>query len=244
MDNRYSEIRKQVFSTPISLDLQLIEIIEDFDSHKFLKNPAGQNIHLYLTLFVKTLAEQYFLKPIQDLAILDWGCGKGHVTYLLNKLGGKPTSCDIDADATDSSFGQETPILDKTDISVVRLTHESDLPFKQDSMDIVLSFGVLEHVVNDLESLKELNRILKSEGLLFCFNLPYQFSWTQNLAHARVNYYHDRLYSKHQVGQLLKHTGFKLLDLWHRQLSPKNGVTYPNYRFFESVDQFLPNRPL
>lgn len=106
-------------------------------------------------------------------------------------------------------------------------------------MDVVLSVGVLEHVDNDLESLKEINRILKLGGLFFCFNLPYVFSWTQNLAHIKGNYYHDRLYSKFRVYELLGNTSFELLDMWHRQLLPKNSLKYPAYQFFELLDQFF-----
>ena len=170
---------------------------------------------------------------------MDWGCGKGHVAYLLNKLGARSICCDIQSDSSDSRFGQETPILDKNSIFVEPLSHEYELPFEKESMDVVLSFGVLEHVPNDFESLKEINRILKPTGLFFCFNLPYVFSWTQNLSHIMSNPYHNRLYSKSHVCELLKKTGFDLLDLWHRQLLPKNSIRYPRYQFFESLDQFI-----
>ncbi len=40
---------------------------------------------------------------------------------------------------------------------------------------------------------------------------------------------------------MLANTGFTLLDIWHRQLLPKNTVRYPNYRAFERLDQMLVN---
>lgn len=242
MSDKYSKVRKQVFSTPVDLDPKLIEFVDGTDSHNFLKNPAGQNVYLYLTLFIKRLSEYYFSKKIHELKILDWGCGKGQVTYLLRRLGATPISCDVQSGMSDSSFAQERPILDKVGIVVEPLFHEYALPFESNSMDIILSFGVLEHVPNDFESLKEINRLLKPKGLFFCFNLPYIFSWTQRLAYIRGNYYHDRLYSKSHVFELLKKTGFNLLDFWHRQLFPKNNVRYPYYQLFELLDQFFTNR--
>jgi hypothetical protein len=37
----------------------------------------------------------------------------------------------------------------------------------------------------------------------------------------------------------LNNSGFALLDLWHRQLLPKNNIRYPQYQFFELLDQFF-----
>mgnify|MGYP003875590451 CR=1 FL=1 len=101
------------------------------------------------------------------------------------------------------------------------------------------SYSLIEHVPHDAKSLLEINRVLRPQGLFFCFNLPYKLSWTQNLAHLRGNYYHDRLYSKSQVHQLLDDSSLEVIDLWHRQLLPKNNIRYPQYRLFESIDQHL-----
>jgi len=237
--DRYIEIRKTVFSQAIALDPELTESVQGYDSHNFLINPAGQNIYLYLTLFVKMLVEYHFGQSISELKILDWGCGKGHVSYLLQQLTAQPISCDRLSPDADSSFGQQTPIIDKNQIAVVELDHEYELPFESRSLDVVLSFGVLEHVPHDAKSLLEINRVLRPQGLFFCFNLPYKLSWTQNLAHLRGNYYHDRLYSKSQVHQLLDDSSLEVIDLWHRQLLPKNNIRYPQYRLFESIDQHL-----
>lgn len=170
--------------------------------------------------------------------ILEWGCGKGHISYLMREMGAEITSCDVHG-ADDSSFGQDTPIIKKASIDVVPLEHPYILPFKDASFDIVLSFGVLEHVSNDFESLQEIHRILKPSGLLFCFFLPYHLSWTQRLAHLRGDFYHDRLYSKNIVRELIKQSKLELLDIWHRQLLPKNSISYGNYRTFEFIDQLI-----
>jgi SAM-dependent methyltransferase len=170
---------------------------------------------------------------------LDWGCGKGHVSYLLQKQGLQVISCDVMNNSGDSAYGQTVPIIDTFGINIVPLTHPYQLPFNDNSMDIVLSFGVLEHVTNDLASLQEIERILKPNGLFFCFDLPYVLSWTQKIAHMRGNYYHDRLYSRKSICQLLNLSGLSLLDFWHRQLLPKNSIRYVGYRFWETVDQVL-----
>jgi SAM-dependent methyltransferase len=239
INEEYRKFRKRVFSESFNLDLELVDTVKEFPSHSFLMNPASQNSYLYLTKYVHTLSELHFDKPISDLKILDWGTGKGHITYLLKKIGANPTSCDIKTNSSDSSFGQATPILNRYTIEVKPLEHSFILPFDESSIDIVLSFGVLEHVENDFESLKQINRVLKRNGLFFCFFLPYTFSWTQRLAHIRGNYYHDRLYSKSSIYELLKSSNFYIDDIWHRQLLPKNGISYPRYHLFEQMDQLL-----
>jgi SAM-dependent methyltransferase len=214
-------------------------MIAGVPSHFFLENPAGQNGYLILCHYLKKFSERWFNRRIEDLRVLDWGCGKGQVSFLLRKAGAKVTSCDLATTSDDSSFGQETPILAKAGIPVVSLQHAFQLPFPQESFDIVLSFGVLEHVENDLASLREIHRVLVPSGLFFCFYLPYCLSWTQNLAHLLGNYYHQRLYKESTLQQLLRESDFDVLDIWHRQLFPKNTVRYPGYRLFERLDQIL-----
>jgi len=33
--------------------------------------------------------------------------------------------------------------------------------------------------------------------------------------------------------------GLDLIDIWYRQLFPKNSIRYPEYNLFEDIDQFL-----
>ena len=235
-------IRAASFRRPLAYNEKLEEMVRGEASHFFLANSASQNTYLYQVEFVQTFSEQYFRKPLPELNVLDWGCGKGHVSFLLQERGARVVSCDHFAEGgtdDDSAFGQRTPIIRRAGISVDRLDDPIELPYTDGAFDVVLSFGVLEHVPKDLESLKELRRVLRPGGLLFCFNLPYLLSWTQQLSHLRGGYYHDRLYTKAQTAGLLRRAGYVPLDIWHRQLFPKNNVHYPFYRVFETLDQFL-----
>jgi SAM-dependent methyltransferase len=237
-----AEIRNVSFRKALELDGELQSMVRNFPSHQFLANPASQNAYLYLVDFVQAFSESCFQRPISEISILDWGCGKGQVTFLLRRRGACVTSCDYDggeAPVGDSSFGQDTPILRSAGIAVDRLDDPIQLSYSDESFDVVLSFGVLEHVQSDLESLRELRRVLRPGGMLFCFYLPYFLSWTQRLSHLLGNDYHDRLYSKAAVTELLDKTGYELLDIWYRQLLPKNSLHYPFYRSAEALDQAL-----
>lgn len=229
-------LRKAQFQQRLLLNHQLIEIVKHTDSHAFLTNPAAHNVYLYLTNYVRVCSEAWLKTKLTTLRVLDWGCGKGHISFLLREMGAMVTSCDVTSGA---AFGQDAPIIDRASISVVSLEHPYLLPFNDASFDVVLSFGVLEHVSNDLASLHEIRRVLSPQGLFFCFFLPYYLSWTQRLAHLRGDFYHDRLYSKKLVKHLLTQSQFQLIDLWHRQILPKNRISYVNHHSFESLDRWL-----
>ncbi len=206
-----------------------------FPSHALLANRTSQYIYLYLVHYLSTVAREFIDGNIR---ILDWGCGKGHITYLLRKQFSDITSCDV-VSGEDSSFGQDTPIIAEQQIDVVPLTDAVILPFDDNAFDVVCSFGVLEHVPDDIGSLEELSRVLKPAGLFFCFFLPQRWSWTQRLAHLRGDYYHKRLYTFPQAATMLNSVGLELLDGWRRQLFPKNRINYPFFRQFERFDQLL-----
>jgi SAM-dependent methyltransferase len=239
-------LRTEIFSKSWPLDEEISVTAATLPSHSFLANPSGQYSYVYLTRFVKVLSEKHFSRPFGELSVLDWGCGKGHVSKLLRDLGPKSLdSCDLLAQRDDSAFGQEVPIIREFGIQVKPLEHEYVLPYETEAFDILLSVGVLEHVANEQASLAEITRVLKPGGLFFCFFLPTKYSWTQQVSRWTGDNYHDRLYTEGRVTEILEPTGLKPLDIWYRQLLPKNSPHYPNFRLFERIDQFVTeNTPL
>jgi SAM-dependent methyltransferase len=233
-------LRTRIFSEHWPLDQEIRETAATLPSHSFLANPSGQIPYVYLTRFIKALSEKHFGCPFGELTVLDWGCGKGHVSKLIRDLGPKQLdSCDIMSDRGDASFGQEVPLIERFGIHVRPLQHEYVLPYESATFEVLLSFGVLEHVPNERASLAEVFRVLKPGGVFFCFFLPTALSWTQYISRRQGVNYHDRLYTEGKVNELLRSTGLDLLDMWYRQLLPKNSVHYPNFRLFEKMDQFM-----
>jgi SAM-dependent methyltransferase len=244
--NESVRLRTEVFSKDWPLDEEIRETAATLPSHSFLANPSGQYLYVYLTRYVKALSEKHIGRPFSDLMVLDWGCGKGHVSKLIRDLRPKELhSCDLLSERDDSCFGQEVPLIRRFGIQVKPLQHEYILPYESCSFDVLLSVGVLEHVSNERGSLSEIYRVLKPNGLFFCFFLPTRFSWTQQVCRWMGDNYHDRLYTEHTVKEVLASSGLELLDVWYRQLFPKNSAHYPKFRLFEKVDQFLTeNTPL
>lgn len=231
-----TRLRRQIFSRWWPLDLYLSQVGRELSSHSFLANPAGQQVYLYLNQFAGQLACQWHQRPPAQIRVLDWGCGKGQSTYLLQQQGFNPVSADV------AETEEVRPILERTGIPLIPLEHDYQLPFEDSEFDIVLSFGVLEHVPNDRESLKEIRRVLKPGGLFLCFNLPRATSWIMHLAHLMGNHYHDRLYSTRQTTAMLLEADLPPVALWNRQLLPKNRVAYPRPHVWERLDQWLVER--
>ncbi len=232
------EVRDISFAKKLKPSKKLAKLIDGLegDAYKFLQNPAALNTYLYLCDFVKEYSEIQY--PDRKAKILDWGSGKGQVSLILKDLRMDVTSADVDWD-------EHQDLVKKSKLDITKLEHDYKLPFRSESFDIVLSFGVLEHVPNDIQSLKEINRVLKDDGSFLCFNLPYKTSYRQQIAHMMGNFYHDRLYSKSQVVEKLDKTGFALIGKpWHRQLFPKNSINYPSPNTAEAIDQSLTKTPL
>jgi ubiquinone/menaquinone biosynthesis C-methylase UbiE len=225
--------RSKVFSKWTDAPEEFSQLTAHLPSHSFLANPSGAQPFVYLTNFVAQQVLSWWQVAPSEVKLLDWGCGKGQVSFLLKSLGIQTVAADVPGSEP------ETPLLEASGSPFVPLTHDYQLPFPDESFHSVVSYGVLEHVPNDYESLKEITRVLKPGGLFFVFNLPQSTSWIMRLAHLRGNHYHDRLYNIETTRYQLQCAGLRTIDSWQRQLFPKNCARYPSPRKFEMLDQFL-----
>lgn len=218
---------------PIDKQIQEIAKKSDPAGNKIysllIDNPASHQIYRYLAEFTVAVLEKHFCKPLSGMEILDWGGGKGYASYFLKKKAAKVVLYERD------------DFLHRTLWQKLKLNHvtssEDSLPFPDKKFDSVIAFGVLEHVPHDYESLKELNRVLKDDGLLFIYNLPSKTSYVHKLASMKGVKYHDRLYTRKEITLLLKRTGFNTIGRpWFRQLLPKTHYSYPAPKLFERLD--------
>src|SRR5215210_4587981 len=98
--------------------------------------------------------------------LLDWGCGFGQMTYLLERRGFAVTPFDI---GTPETILPDIPLCRR--LSVVRSAERTTLPFEDAAFDYVLSCGVLEHVEegnmpgDEVRSLQEIARVLRPNGI-------------------------------------------------------------------------------
>jgi ubiquinone/menaquinone biosynthesis C-methylase UbiE len=110
---------------------------------------------------MQTMVLQELGFRLQPAAIvLDFGCGNGALVKAYRELGYEAFGCDLAYKP-----GPEVERLHRT--GLIRLIERKPyrLPFPDESVDIVLSDQVFEHVKNYDETLAEMYRVLKPEGI-------------------------------------------------------------------------------
>ncbi len=90
------------------------------------------------------------------------------------------------------------------------------LPYPAAGFDAVIASGVLEHVPMDYESLKEIHRILRPDGKLVIAYLPNRASAEEWYRRRRSQAFHQRLYRRAGLRDLLLHTGFVPLAIGYQ----------------------------
>ena len=156
--------------------------------------------------------------------LLDWGYGYGQMSYLLRNRGFNVVSYTVESEYPSpwNSFLREHAL------DVVYGEDPVRLPFEDESFDVVLSCGVLEHVEDESGSLLEIQRILRPGGLFVVMMLPNEWSYAEfmarNIFKASA---HDRLYSIKMMCRLLSRFGFRAIRTWYSNTLPKNFTPLP-----------------
>ena len=127
-------------------------------SHVFIKYVEKLRLRKITNLIELHIKKNNLIDP----TILEVGCGTGHV---LEEI--------ADRIATKELIGID-PLDWWLDKAKARLGNKAklvkgfaeDLPFENNSMDIVICTEVIEHVINPTVVLRELKRVLKNEGLI------------------------------------------------------------------------------
>jgi SAM-dependent methyltransferase len=174
------------------------------------------------TLEYEAVAER--LAGEAEQPVLDWGCGAGEMTALLNQRGVAVESFDyrageplreltLEAGGGASAFVSGDPVA---------------LPFADGRFGSVLALGVLEHVQFPDRSLVELRRVLRPGGRLYIYKLPNRRSYLEALARRRGRYYHgsdafDRVYDARAAQERVACAGFRVERCVRTNMLPLEG---------------------
>lgn len=111
-----------------------------------------------------------FIEINGNQAFLEVGCGNGVVTrYVAREYGYSVTGIDIDPAQIDQAR-KDTDGINSIRYYEAEATH---LPCKDGEFDIVLSIGVLHHIENWLDALREVKRVLKHGGYFLYADIIY-----------------------------------------------------------------------
>ena len=152
----------------------------------------------------------YDLKKRQP-RILDVGCGTGANLEMLSQFG--------EAEGVDVST-EALAFCRTRGIESVRQGEAEQLPYEDNSFDLVTGLDVVEHLDDDLAGLKEMRRVLRPGGRALLFVPAFMFLW--GVQDDISN--HRRRYRLGQLNQVVRQAGFGI----------ERG-TYVNMTFFAPI---------
>lgn len=157
---------------------------------------------------VHRLLNQFSPVRGQEAVILDAGCGTGGMLRSLKNA--TPGLGLVGVDYSRVALG-----YCGIEFSVSQATVES-LPFKNESVDVVICLDVLYHqnIGSDLSALKEMNRVLKRRGCLL-IHLP-AFEFLRG-AHDKVVRTRER-YTVKILNDRMRSAGFKIVRSGYRNM--------------------------
>ena len=100
--------------------------------------------------------------------ILDVGCGTGANLKMLAAYG-KAEGVDISPQAVD--------FCHERGLDSVKLGAIEQLPYENDSFELVTALDVIEHLDDDIAGLREMRRVLRPDGRILIFVPAFMFLW-------------------------------------------------------------------
>lgn len=156
------------------------------------------------------------------IRVLDWGCGNGHFSYALLRLGYKAYGFEL------GDFPLRKYLSKDYEFTQADPMNPNVLPYPNDNFDAVFSVGVLEHVREDTRgteevSLREIFRVLKPGGYFICYHFPNLLSWIEGLTAVLPHkHHHSYRYTKRSIKELCQRTGYELQEMRRYGALPRN----------------------
>lgn len=98
--------------------------------------------------------------------MLEAGCGTGRFVFSASSLVDLAVGVDFSNEAINTAIQHRSLTNAKNNI-LFCLAEIQNLPFADNTFDLILSLGVIEHFSNPVQLLLEMRRVLKPEGILF-----------------------------------------------------------------------------
>lgn len=171
---------------------------------------------------------------------LDLGCNIGHVAYLYQKSQPKPGSLflaglDLSQPSLQRAKGQRFTFAD------FALASGYQLPFGDETFDLVVCIEVLEHVTEQGQLLQEVYRVLRPGATLY-LTMPNPHCWPSLWSHhlhrlslwlgGRPEAAKDHFLNRQQLAQLVRQAGFHHFDPTNCYSLPRPFMTWRGWVLF------------
>lgn len=170
------------------------------------------------------IQEKYELRILRNMSSihaigqsLEIGCGNGNGTRLIKKYFSPNNITAIDLDdkmiAIAKSRNKDTSI-------VFRVMDASKLEFPDNQFDAIFDFGIIHHIPNWKECIRELRRVLKPGGKIIIEDLSRE-TFTKGIGRLwRIlsDHPYESMYTAGEFNDYLMESGFKILN--YKQSNP------------------------
>ena len=189
--------------------------IEDKELIKNARKPVGELGHQILDRMNKsheTMAVwgvSHF-DISQDDLILEIGCGGGRniERFAAEIKSGKVVGIDYSDVSVEKSIKLNQEAIDEGKVEVIQGS-VSEMPFDDGTFDIVTGFETIYFWPDFINDLKEVNRVLKKDGLVFFCNEAVYREGEMEKYDDLVELLDMKIYSEDVLKESLENTGFK-----------------------------------
>jgi SAM-dependent methyltransferase len=129
--------------------------------------------------------------------ILDYGCGTGGMLVELQKFA-ETFGCDKENIAVE--------LCKKRGLTNIIKLEDQTVPYQDNFFNIIITLDVLEHIKDDIFTIKELKRVLKPKGFIIITVPAFMILWTTR----DKRLHHFRRYSKKELLTKLINAGFEV----------------------------------
>jgi ubiquinone/menaquinone biosynthesis C-methylase UbiE len=156
---------------------------------------------------IKKLIKQMQMLDLPDaLNILEIGCGIGSVSaYLADNYSAKVWGTDFDSDEIEIA----RKLHSENDQLKYQVEDASDLSFKNEQFDMVVSQNVFHHIPMWEKAIYEISRVLKINGYVFWLDLAFPKLLVSVLKNVIKNY---GLYTIKEIRTTFKNAGLEELN--------------------------------
>ena len=182
---------------------------------------AGKEQRGNLQTNLEFLEKINLIKP--EDKILEIGCGIGSIVNELHHRGFDITGTDISNEAI--AYG-----LNKFGDIKLQVQPAENLPYENDSFDVVLSFDLFEHIAQIEKHVSEVTRVLRKGGY-YLFQTPNKYSnvifetWYHKSFNWKIT--HPSLHSPGQLKRRLSKSGYEVTFV---KMNPINEFTLNKIR--------------
>jgi len=184
---------------------------------------------------VDVIYNELLQEDIKGKKLLDAGCGTGWFSKAAYDRGADVTSMDL-------GEGLLKEVAKKCDTERV-VGSILEMPFDDNSFDIVVSSEVIEHTPDPHQAIREMYRVLKKDGTLILTtpNKIWFFAiWIANKLNLRPYDGYENWTGWREMKRILKKTGFKRNKMVGIHLFPFiSPIFYPVLNLFHKANGFL-----